>query len=98
MMIMIFSVNLGWLPSGGRGQTIELLGIQWSFLTANGLSHLFMPAVSLSLFTTSLVLRLTRAGVLETLALDYVKFARAKGLSEFRIISVHVLKNIMIRS
>lgn len=96
MLIMIFAVNLGWFPSGGRGPTVELFGIPWSFLTKDGLIHLLMPTVSLSLFTTALVLRLTRAGVIETLMLDYIKFARAKGISDFRVIGVHVLKNIMI--
>ncbi len=96
MMIMLFAVQLGWLPSTGRGATRELLGIQWSFLTVDGLRHLIMPAINLALFNISLVLRLVRAGVQETLPLDYIKFARAKGLSPTRIIFVHVLKNIMI--
>jgi peptide/nickel transport system permease protein len=96
VLIMVFAVELGWLPSGGRGETAPLLGVQLSFLTRDGLAHLVLPAVNLSLFNISLVLRLTRAGVMEVLPLDYVKFARAKGLSETRIIGVHVLKNIMI--
>jgi peptide/nickel transport system permease protein len=96
MLIMIFAVQLGWLPSGGRGATGELFGVQWSFLTRDGLVHLILPALNLSLFKVSLVLRLTRAGVLEVTPLDYIKFARAKGLTEFRVIGVHVLKNIMI--
>jgi len=96
MLIMVFAVQLGWLPSTGRGNTAELFGIQWSFLTADGLRHLLLPALNLSLFNISLVLRLTRAGVRETLPLDYVKFARAKGLTPARVIFVHVLKNIMI--
>ncbi len=96
MLIMVFAVQLGWLPSTGRGETAELFGIQWSFLTWDGLRHMFMPALNLSLFNISLVLRLTRAGVRETLPMDYIKFARAKGLSPKRVIFVHVLKNIMI--
>src|SRR5271166_318815 len=96
MLIMVFAVQLGWLPSTGRGTTAELLGIQWSFLTLDGLRHLLLPAVNLSLFNISLVLRLTRAGVRETLPMDFVKFARAKGLTPARVIFVHVLKNIMI--
>ena len=96
MLIMVFAVQLGWLPSTGRGETAELFGIQWSFLTWDGLRHMFMPALNLSLFNISLVLRLTRAGVRETLPMDYIKFARAKGLSPRRVILVHVLKNIMI--
>jgi len=96
MLIMIFAVQLGILPSTGRGETAELFGIQWSFLTWDGLKHMFMPALNLSLFNISLVLRLTRAGVRETLPMDYIKFARAKGLTPRRVIFVHVLKNIMI--
>jgi peptide/nickel transport system permease protein len=96
VLIMVFAVQLGWLPSGGRGETASLFGVQVSFLTRDGLAHLLLPAINLSLFKISLVLRLTRAGVMEVLPLDYIKFARAKGLSETRVIGVHVLKNIMI--
>jgi peptide/nickel transport system permease protein len=96
MLIMVFAVQLGWLPSIGRGATAELFGVQWSFLTLDGLRHLLLPALNLSLFNISLVLRLTRAGVRETLPMDFVKFARAKGLTPARVIFVHVLKNIMI--
>lgn len=96
MLIMIFSVFLGWLPSTGRGQTGEILGITTSFATWDGISHLIMPAVNLSLFKISLVIRLTRTGMRETLPMDFVKFARAKGLRKHRIIFVHVLKNILI--
>ncbi len=96
MLIMVFAVQLGWLPSTGRGQTETLFGVPWSFLTWDGLRHMFMPALNLSLFNISLVLRLTRAGVRETLPMDYIKFARAKGLTRTRVIFVHVLKNIMI--
>ena len=96
MFIMVFAVQLGWLPSTGRGQTAMLFGVPWSFLTLDGLRHMAMPALNLSLFNISLVLRLTRSGVRETVLMDYVKFARAKGLSQSRIIFVHVLKNIMI--
>ncbi len=96
MLIMVFAVQLGWLPSTGRGQTAELFGVQWSFLTANGLAHMVMPATNLALGNIALVLRLTRAGVRENLPMDYVKFARAKGISPSRVVFVHVLKNIMI--
>jgi peptide/nickel transport system permease protein len=96
MLIMVFAVQLGWLPSTGRGATAELFGVQWSFLTLDGLKHLIMPALNLSLFNISLVLRLVRAGVRETLPLDFIRFARAKGLSPARVIFVHVLKYIMI--
>ena len=96
MMIMVFAVMLGWLPSTGRGDTVEVLGIEVSFLTLDGLSHLLMPALNLALLKISLVIRLARAGTREAMHQDYVKFARAKGLSESRVILVHVLKNIMI--
>jgi len=96
MLIMLFAVQLGWLPSTGRGQTAGLFGIQWSFLTRDGMAHLAMPAFNLSLGSIALVLRLTRAGVRENLPMDYVKFARAKGLSANRVVFVHVMKNILI--
>ena len=96
MMIMIFSVYLGWLPSTGRGQTVSLFGVQVSFLTWDGIQHLLMPALNLALFKLSLLIRLTRAGTREAMLQDYVKFARAKGLSMRRIVGVHVLKNILI--
>jgi peptide/nickel transport system permease protein len=96
MMIMIFAVMLGVLPSTGRGETVEFLGLQVSFLTWGGLKHLLMPAINLALLKISLVIRLTRAGTREVVLQDYVKFARAKGLSNRRVILVHVLKNILI--
>lgn len=96
MLIMVFAVQLGWLPSSGRGTTALLFGVPVSFLTMDGLKHLLMPAFNLSLFNIALVIRLTRAGAQEALLQDYVKFARAKGLRASRIIGVHVLKNIMI--
>jgi peptide/nickel transport system permease protein len=96
MLIMVFAVQLGWLPSTGRGETVEILGTRWSFLTRDGLAHLVMPALNLALFKISLVIRLTRAGVRETMLMDYVKFARAKGLTPFRVTFVHVFKNILI--
>jgi len=106
MLIMVFAVQLGWLPSTGRGETCSVLGfigitpcssgVQWSFLTTDGLAHMVMPAVNLALFKISLVIRLTRAGVRETMLMDYVKFARAKGLSPARVTFVHVFKNILI--
>lgn len=96
MLIMTFSVSLGWLPASGRGQTVEFLGFQWSWLTADGWRHLILPALNLSLFKISLVIRLTRASVRDVMPLDFVKFARAKGLSPFRVVCVHVLRNTMI--
>src|SRR6185436_4713864 len=96
MLIMVFSVILGWLPSNGRGETVNVLGIPVSFLTVDGLRHLVLPATNLALFNLALLIRLTRSGAHEALLQDYVKFARAKGLSNRRVIGVHVLRNILI--
>jgi peptide/nickel transport system permease protein len=97
MLIMVFSVDLGWLPSNGRGPTTLLFGlVPVSFLSVDGLKHLAMPATNLALFNLALLIRLTRAGAHEALLQDYVKFARAKGLTNARVIGVHVLRNILI--
>jgi peptide/nickel transport system permease protein len=96
MLIVLFAVKLGWLPAGGRGETVSVLGVPLSFLTVDGLRHLLLPALNLALFNIALVIRLTRAGAQEALQQDYVRFARAKGLRNSRIIGVHVLKNILI--
>lgn len=96
VLIMVFSVQLGWLPPNGRGETVLLFGVPVSFLTRDGLAHIAMPAINLALFKLSLMIRLTRAGTREAMLQDYVKFARAKGLSSRRVIGVHVLKNILV--
>jgi peptide/nickel transport system permease protein len=96
MLIMLFSVELGWLPASGRGPTLELFGVPVSFLSGEGLSHLLLPAATLALAKLALIIRLTRAGTREALLQDYVRFARAKGLTESRVVLVHVLKNILI--
>ena len=96
MMIMLFSVELGWLPSIGRGETVELLGVHWAVFTLDGWSHLLMPALMLSLTTLSLIIRLVAAGMREAMMADYVKYARLKGLSEERVVLLHALKNVMI--
>ncbi len=96
MLIMVFSVWLGWLPPTGRGDTVDLFGVPVSFLTLDGWTHLLLPATNLALFNLALLIRLTRAGTREVMVQDYIRFARAKGLSDSRIIGVHVLKNIMI--
>ncbi len=96
MLIMVFSVQLGWLPSSGRGTTVTLFDVPWSFFTVDGLRHLILPAINLALFNIAMMLRLTYAGVSETLPMDFIKFARAKGLTHGRIVRVHVLKNILI--
>jgi peptide/nickel transport system permease protein len=96
MLIMMFSVTLGWLPSAGRGPTTNLLGVPVSFLSVEGWRHLILPAVNLALFNLALVIRLARAGTREAMLQDYVRFARAKGLTETRIVGVHVLKNVLV--
>ena len=96
MFIMVFAVMLGWLPSTGRGETVPIFGIEVSFLTADGLAHLILPALNLALYKISLVIRLTRAGTREIVHQDYIKFARAKGLSTTRVTFVHLMKNILI--
>src|SRR6267143_2520853 len=96
MLIMVFSVMLGWLPSNGRGPTTLLLGIPVSFTSVEGWRHLILPATNLALFKLALLIRLTRAGTREALLQDYVKFARAKGLTETRIVGVHVLRNVLV--
>lgn len=96
MLIMIFAVWLGWLPSGGRGETGTILGIETSLATWDGIRHLLLPALNLSLFKIALVIRLARSGTREVMLTDYIKFARAKGLHPRRIVSVHVLRNILL--
>lgn len=96
MMMLLFAVVLQWLPSTGRGEVGTFLGLHSSLFTWDGLQHITLPAVNLALFNLSLVIRLARAGTREVVHQDYIKFARAKGLSDNRVIFVHVLKNIMI--
>ena len=95
-MILLFAVMLGWLPSTGRGDVQVILGMPISIFSWDGYSHVLMPAVNLALFKLSMVIRLARAGTREVLHQDYIKFAKAKGLQESRIILVHVMKNILI--
>ena len=96
LFIMFFAVYLGWLPSTGRGEIGSFLGVKSSLFTLDGLSHIFLPALNLALFKLSSVIRLTRAGTREIIHQDYIKFARAKGVAESRVINVHLLKNILI--
>ena len=91
LLILVFAVQLGWLPSTGRGPTVEILGVKLSILHWEGLRYALLPAVNLALFKLSLIIRLTRAQVREQSLLDYIKFARAKGLSRRRVIGVHLL-------
>ncbi len=96
MLIMLFAVMLGWLPSTGRGPTATVFGITSSLFTIEGLRHIFLPALNLALLKISLVIRLARAGTREAIHQDYIRFARAKGLPTRRVIGVHLLKNILI--
>jgi len=96
ILILAFAVEWGVLPSGGRGTTATVLGIESSLFTWDGLQHLLLPAFNLALFKLSLLIRLTRAGMREAMLSDYVKFARAEGLTERRVVGVHVFKNIAI--
>ena len=96
ILIMFFSVHLGWLPSTGRGDVGTYFGVASSAFTLDGLSHIFLPAFNLALFKLSSVIRLARAGTREVILQDYIKFARAKGLAESRVVRIHLLKNIMI--
>ena len=96
ILILFFAVNLGWLPAGGRGETVEIWGVRWSFPTLNGLSHIVLPAVNLALFKLAMMIRLARAGTREIMLTDTIKFARAAGLSEGTILRRHLLKLISI--
>src|SRR5206468_11975184 len=82
LLILFFAVYLGWLPSFGRGDTVALGWWTTGFLTASGLKALILPAITLSLFQMTLIMRLVRAEMLEVLRTDYIKFARARGLSD----------------
>jgi peptide/nickel transport system permease protein len=96
VLILTFAVTLGWLPAGGRGETATLFGVQWSWLTLDGLMHLVLPALNLSLFKLALMTRLARAGTREVMLSDTVKFARAAGESEWTVLHRHVLRLISI--
>jgi peptide/nickel transport system permease protein len=96
MLILVFSVQLGWLPSAGRGATVAVLGIPLSVLTLDGWRHLVLPAANLALFNLALVARLARAGTADAMRQEYVLFARAKGLTEAHIVASHVAKNVLV--
>ena len=96
MLIMVFAVQFGILPAGGRGATRELFGVPFSFLTLDGWSHLVLPALNLSLFKMSMMCRLAASGTREVMLTDTIKFARAAGIPERTILRRHVLKLISI--
>lgn len=96
LLILVFAVMLGWLPSYGRGATVDLGWWTTGLLTVDGWKHLILPAVTLSLFQLTLILRLVRSEMLEVLRQDYIKFARARGLSRRAIHFGHALKNTLV--
>ncbi len=96
LLILCFAVTLGWLPSTGRGPTTDVFGLQLSLFTWEGLKYALLPALNLALLKLALIIRLTRAQTREQSLLDYIKFARAKGLKSSRVVGVHLLKNILI--
>ena len=95
-LIYLFAVTLRWLPSSGRGGVVELGWWKTSFLTVDGWRSLILPAITLSLFQLTMILRLVRSEMLEVMQTDYIKFARARGLPERAINFVHALKNTLV--
>ncbi|MFC3911870.1 ABC transporter permease [Pseudaeromonas sharmana] len=96
LLMFVFSVQLGWLPSYGRGETLNLLGWESGFFTLDGLLHLILPSIALSSIMLPLFIRLVRAEMLEVLSSEYVKFAWAKGLDKNKVWYQHALKNTML--
>lgn len=96
MLILLFAVWLGWLPTAGRGETVSLLGVQTSLLALDGLQHIALPALNLAIPNLALIIRLVAAGTTETMTQEYVKYARAKGVRPRRIVNRHILRNILI--
>ena len=95
-LILVFSVTLNWLPSFGRGEVVQLGGWSTGLLTADGWRHLVLPAVTLAIFQLTLIMRLVRAEMIEVLRTDYIRFARARGLTNRSIYFGHALKNTMV--
>lgn len=96
VLILVFAVHLGWFPSFGRGEVVDLGGWTTGLLTAKGWHHLVLPAVTLAIFQLTLIMRLVRAEMLEVLRADYIKFARARGLSDRAVHFGHALKNTLV--
>lgn len=96
LLILIFSVKLGWLPSFGRGDVVQLGWWSTGFLTSSGIRSVILPAITLGLFQTTLIMRLVRAEMLEVLRTDYIKFARARGVASRAINFGHALKNTLV--
>lgn len=96
LLILVFAVQLGWLPSYGRGDVVQIGWWSSGFFTRSGWEHLILPSITLSLFQLTLIMRLVRAEMLEVLRTDYIKFARARGLSNRAINFGHALKNTLV--
>jgi peptide/nickel transport system permease protein len=96
LLILVFAVILGWLPSFGRGQTVSLGWWSTGLLGRDGWAHIVLPAITLALFQTTLIMRLVRAEMLEVLRTDYIKFARARGLSDRAVYFGHALRNTLV--
>jgi peptide/nickel transport system permease protein len=96
LLIWVFSVELKWLPSFGRGEVVDFGGWTTGFLTVSGLKSLILPGITLGLYQMTLIMRLTRAEMLEVLRQDYIKFARARGLSERAVYFGHALRNTLV--
>ena len=96
LLILFFAVLLHWLPSFGRGETVAFGAWTSGFVTADGLKHLILPAITLSIFQLALIVRLVRAEMLEVLRTDYIKFARARGLPDRVVHFGHALKNTLV--
>ena len=96
LLIWVFAVELQWLPSFGRGDTVQIGGWTTGFLTATGRASIILPAITLGLYQMTLIMRLVRAEMLEVLRTDYIKFARARGLSNRAVHFGHALKNTMV--
>ena len=96
MLMYIFSIELNWLPSYGRGETVNIMGWETGFLTMDGFLHLILPSISLASIMLPLFIRLVRSEMLEALSSEYIKFAKAKGLALNKIYYVHALKNTML--
>ena len=96
LLILVFSVGLGWFPSFGRGEVVELGWWRSGLLTVDGWHHIILPAVTLAVFQLTLIMRLVRAEMLEVLRTDYIRFARARGLSNNAIHFGHALKNTLV--
>ena len=96
LLILVFAVGLGWFPSFGRGDTVQLGWWSTGLLTRDGWHHIVLPAITLAIFQLTLIMRLVRAEMLEVLRTDYIKFARARGLPNRAIHFGHALKNTLV--